>query len=887
MNRRQVINSIRSGLSNNGFDDALIVRDYEFADFSANESTVRQVPLAAFSGYPRTYRNACVAVAFSDNPHDREAFVYGHRSLGAPLFFEVFEGSVQPWSVGRDSANAIGGPFSLDSISGKFHENRTSWNPQALGRIKVPGDTRPNRQLDFFDAGLMPVLAEYFQSKLKDLLERSFVSTAECFEDLHGEKPAVAFLFPLLFRFVTAKIFMDRADAKGWDNLSSPRAVLEKAEDHSGSDLLKKLPKSFLHNKLLAEAWQSISNTLHFQNLSVPDLAYIYESSFINENTRRELGVHSTPLGLAEYIVQNLPWGDIPVDERRVFEPFCGHGIFLASAMNRLREDLPDDMNPRQRHNYFRRMLTGVEKDPLAIEVCRLVLTLSDYPNSNNWQLHPDDVFTWPGWDKALRSASVLLANPPYESFSPEQRRAAGATKTTPPGEMLRRIMVDPPALLGLVLPQSFLSSPFYQDANRSLAQRYENVSIVELPRIFRYADNETIALLASGRRESGSKTSVRYGEVLPGTTESFFEDFRISRQRSKKVTVSEDSNSFTLWIPTKDSIWDRLSHLARLGSVSELHKGINWIPRTDARSRTEPRADVAADVEKTGYRRGVEKMRGNLSQFHVRRFRYLSLLEKDQSPRDKAWKLAWYKRKVVCNAARFERKSPWRIAAWADAEGLAFTKEFFAIWPQDAVSEFAIAAILCSPICNAFSFTHDLERHNHISTLRRLPIPSISHLQNSGELHKRSKKLQSLLSKTTIDDEAVIEELVRLDAAVLDAYELSDRDQRQLLDQFQGWRRPVAPNFTEYFPEHFRDAISLNDLVTIRYDWESINERRCDLIDKDLSSSGLSSEERVELDRLQYLADMLVRLEAPYPNEKLDAMISNLKAEGKWIDST
>jgi hypothetical protein len=217
----------------------------------------------------------------------------------------------------------------------------------------------------------------------------------------------------------------------------------------------------------------------------------------------------------------------------------------------------------------------------------------------------------------------------------------------------------------------------------------------------------------------------------------------------------------------------------------------------------------------------------------------------------------------------------------------LAFTKQFFAIWPKDGVSVFAIAGILSSPIANAFSFTHDLERHNHISTMRRLPIPSVQHLCASGNLHKRSKRLQSMLEVETYDPDVVVDELLRLDAAVLDAYELPDRIQRQLLDQFQGWRRPIAANFNGYFPEQFPDAISLSDLVTIRYDWEETNERRCDLIDKDLSRDGLSADERAELDRLQYLADILVRLEAPYPNEELDAMIAKLKVEGKWIDST
>lgn len=49
---------------------------------------------------------------------------------------------------------------------------------------------------------------------------------------------------------------------------------------------------------------------------------------------------------------------------------------------------------------------------------------------------------------------------------------------------------------------------------------------------------------------------------------------------------------------------------------------------------------DVASDDPKPGYHRGAEKMRGNLSQLRLRQFRYLSLREADQNPRDKAWNL-------------------------------------------------------------------------------------------------------------------------------------------------------------------------------------------------------------------------------------------------------
>jgi hypothetical protein len=877
---------VLDGLSDLGFDSGTIARDYEFADFTGGRAQVRRIPLAAFSSYPPTYRNACAGLVFREAPYREEEFVFQHRSLGAPLLLEAFDDQFQPWAIGPEQAKRIGSPVPIDQSAAFFNEHRTQWSPESLGRIKALGEVKANRQLDFFDTGLLPVLSEFFQTKLKDLLERTFTATAMCYQHIHGAEASIEYLFPYLFRFVTAKIFMDRADAEGWDDLPSARAVLEKAETHSGSGLLAKLPDSYLHEDVLNEAWSGISQSFHFQNLSVPDLAFIYESTFINDATRRELGVHSTPVGLAEYIVQQLPWDEIPIDERRIFEPFSGHGIFLACAMERLRDDLNPNLTPRQRHDYFRRMLVGVEQDPLAIEVCRLVLTLSDYPNSNSWQLHQADVFNWPEWNQKLAASSVVLSNPPYESFSPEQRLAAGALKTTPPSEMLRRIMSNPPAMLGLVLPQSFLSSPIYQDANREIARRYGEVAIVELPELFRYADNETVALLASNRRTEGNSVSIRYSEVPRDGVDAFFKDFHVTRQRARIVAVPENRQSFSLWISAEDELWDRLVHLPKLDSFVEIRKGVNWIPRTDGQPRTAPRTDVVSDDELDGFHRGAEKMASNLAQFQLKHLRYLSLRQEHQDPKTRAYKHPWQKRKVVCNAARFKRKSPWRIAAWADAEGLAFSKEFFAIWPVEGVSEFALAGILCSPIANAFSLRHDLERHNHISTLRQLPVPSIAHLQPDGVLDKQCRQLQAMLQVDQPNADRVIEQLLRLDAAVLNAYGLPDRVQRQLLDQFQGWRRPVAVDFESYFPDHFSDVISLRDLVTIQYDWETANDRRCDLIDKELFDK-LTTDERIELDHLQLLADLLVRLKAPYPNDQLERFISRLKAEGKWTDST
>jgi hypothetical protein len=891
LNQRATIRSFRNALESAGFENQLIAEDYSFTDFEDNSAVLNHVPLAAFSGYPCTYRNACVGVLFGNKNANGAGWVHRHRALGAPLVFEVGEGMVQPWSVGPKEARPDGRPFPLSSLGASFQSHRTVWNKEALGRLKSASDAKPNPQLDFYDTGLLPVLEEFFQAKLKDLLERAFADTAECYRSVHGKDPAVEFLFPYLFRFVTAKIFMDRADAQGWNSLSTPRQILDKAESHSGSGLLKRLPAAFLDRRVLAKAWGSIDGTLRFHNLSVPDLVAIYEDLFIDDTTRRKLGVHSTPLGLASYIVNHLPWDNIPIDQRVVLEGFCGHGIFLAQAMERMSQDLDPKWTPRQRHQYFQKRLIGVEKDPLAIEVCRLLLTLSDYPNDNSWQLHHSDVFDWPEWDSALKSASVVLANPPYEPFPADERKRVGATKAQPPAEFIHRLMRQPPALLGLVLPKSFVSGPFFRDANRQIAQRYADVSIVELPKLFKYADNETVAVMASERRDAGKHVSVHYAEVLPDKTAEFLQDFRISRERTAKLAVPTAEQDFTLWIPPASSIFDCFADAPTLGQISKIRQGLHWNPRKDGKPRTALRMDVASDTPRKGFLLGAEKMAGNLAQLQLRNFRYLSILPEHHHPRDKAWRNPWEKPKVVFNACRFERKSPWRVAAWADTKGFSFTKAYFAVWPQTGVSEFALAAILCSPLANAFCFERDLDRNNRIATLENLPLPSVNLLGTSGKLHQQAKKLQALLSPCDFDrqpsEQNITEAFIRLDAAVLEAYDLPARVQRQLLNQFQGWKRPVAVPFTGYFPDHFKDVTTLKDFVAIQYDWDKTNERRCDLIDKELSKAGLTSEEHQELDRLQHLADLLVRLKEPYPLEELGGLVAELKAKGKWKPST
>lgn len=902
MTKNDVLTSFKAALQGIGYDEARVRRHYDFADFSGESTEVLRVPMVAFSDYPHSYQNACVGVVFVREDEQPGTSLARYRSLGAPLLMEVAEDRVQAWAIRSDSVQKLGKSFPVTDVGKVLTKHRPQWGIESLRVSRRPSRTQPTVQPDFFDRGLMPMLQRQFQQRLHQQLEFSYEAIRQRYLAVHDREPDVAALFAFLFRFVTAKIFMDRADAKGWDHLGDdPLAILRAAEKHTG--LLDKPESDFRRKAILETAWQTVSSSLHFHNLAVPDLAFVAESAFITPKTRKQLGVHSTPAGLAEYIVEQLDWDQVKWDQRVVFEPFSGHGILLAKAMERMGVDLPQSYTPAKRHEYFRQRLIGVEDQPLSLEICRLVLTLSDYPNGNSWDgLQCGDLFRWKGWDETLRTASVILANPPYETFDKAYREKIKATKTKPPAEMLHRIMKQPSALLGLVLPRGFLTDPVYREANRQIARSYGDVRIVELPPIFRYADNDTIALMASSRREAGTTVSLHYSEVPKGREEQFLEDFHVSQVRQSVVCIpdSRSKDAFSLRLLSADSVFAEIVPAWRLGDAADIRQGFHWKSRTDKKPQSAPRTDVAYNLggkARKGYHEGAEKRRGNLTQFQLLHTRMLSLNEADQDPSTRAHLRPWGQPKAVCNAGALEREAPWRFCSYADTRGLAFTKQFFAIWPGEGISVHALASILASPVANGFADWIEVSRRdNHIETLNALPLPDRQHLGPDGIIHRLAVELQDMLNvqpeffnQTRVPTEAeVLRAALNLDAAILDAYELTANQQQRLLRLFDGWHRPLPPpfnqSFTHYFPEGFSEEITLRQYLADQDaaadpEWnEALNAERCELIQKEYLEH-LTAAEVARLQSLQQQQASWVARHSTRDFARLDSILTELRS--------
>ena len=805
-----------------GYSSDLLKPEYQYADCLSASRAVGEIPLAGFAQFPPDYRNACIGIIFS-NGLSGEVNVIQHSALGAPLIFEITPSNVVPWKIehdrGQQKATKVFNPIPFNKIESVFKRQKSEWKPESIFRAKGFCFEKGVYQSDFVDAGNMSFLEGIIHRKMDELLQETISNVESFMRKKTKQSIGWQYIFQLLFRFVAAKVFRDRGHKGKWESDNALDALFGIGDHYADRRFTN---EKELDRNLISMIWESMLNSFHFQNLSVEDLAYIYENTFILKETRKEFGVHSTPSRVAEYIVRKLPFDSIEESGRRVLEPCSGHAIFLVSAMRRLRELLPSDMPYKKRHKYLSERLVGIETDSFACEVGRLNLTLADYPNPNGWKIFRENVFTMPHLDKEIEKTDIILCNPPFEGFNKEQKSTYKNIKSPyKPVEVLRRVLDNPPGLLGFVLPHKFTSGHSYKGFHKQLASIYGEVEIIGMPdSLFTHSDVDTVLLLAWDKDKHPGRVSLACREVKKGENISFFKQGKEPIFRQKSLHLKPDIKEFNLWIAPLSDVWDYLEDYPLLGDFTEIRYGIRWISKEEFRERGLSREKMVSDRPQKDFHKGHTLVTKNLQQFKLREQpKFLSLQPEFQY--DKSYKYAWGKPKVVCNATRFERKNPWRLAAVYDHEGLTFTKRFLSFWSTSNINYHLVLAILNSPMANAFMYTHDEGRDNNIETLKRLPIPELSNLKKEG-VEEITKELLSFMERS--DGEKYFEKgklkelLLRLDAAVLKAYDLPPKLERDILGFFEDHKRPVPCDFSRYYPPGFDAWLPLYEIISEKF---------------------------------------------------------------------
>ena len=127
----------------------------------------------------------------------------------------------------------------------------------------------------------------------------------------------------------------------------------------------------------------------------------------------------------------------------------------------------------------------------------------------------------------------------------------------------------------------------------------------------------------------------------------------------------------------------------------------------------------------------------------------------------------------------------------------------------------FALSAILNSPIANAFIFTHSPDYRFRAAALQQIPILRFIPTSLGDLVTEYSTRLNE---PQAFADSRLPDLLLQIDKAVLKAYDLTPRLERELLELFRGAKRPVAHDWEHWLPEDFKPFVPLQEYLSEQY---------------------------------------------------------------------
>lgn len=788
-----------------GYRREAMVRDYAFADILAESNETRTVPLVAFTRTPPSYRSAAFGVVNGKGRPPIE-LVQAHRALGAPLLFVIERNEVTVWRVRSENPPSAIEKIKVDRVAELFERNQADWHPDAIHRAKSVGTPAGGHQLDFVDLGLLPAIEGEIHIKLDRLLVETLDLARKAAPS--GGKLDARTVFRVVFRLLAAKVLQDRRhpSSEKW-NSDDLRSVLTGIERHYGLAEIDGRANPAMA-RMFGGAWAHLRAGINFSNISADDLAFVYEHTLVTPEARKLFDTHSTPRQVAEYIVQRLELYRHDPADLQIYEPFAGAGVFLVSALRHLRDLLPAVWSDRQRHNFLIDHVAGGEIDPFAREVAMLSLILADYPNHNGWHITETDLFIDGALKEALSGKNIVVCNPPFGAFTAKDKaRYPDASKKPAKAAAVLSAVIDAqPLAIGFVLPRSFILEKQFVDQRRRIEELYGSVEIVEFPdRIFGASTVESSALIARNPRPADTKRiSLRSTEVADRDRAEFLRTGRVTVQREIERELTELRGD--LWIPPLHDLWTYLEKTSQLGSVLKPRWGLRWNYDQDL---------ATSDIEKEGYRQGYLNAR-HFRQYTGVRATWLDFrLENLREGYDQDWS----KPKLIMNATRLSR-GPWRLGAVVDQVGRLYSQQFFGLWPvadAEQADLLSYCAIINGPVANAFLAVHSPRDRFRSSVVARIPFPASVPV----DLPKLVRDYLVLLAdqRPLVDSEP---ELVRLlaaiDAAVLEAYDLPLKLERQLLSYFRDSERPVPHAWKHWDDLYPVQGLSLAERVSGRF---------------------------------------------------------------------
>ena len=826
----RIICEVKENLQRCGYTGEMLQADYPY---QVGEHS--RIPLVGFASSVRDSRSSCICVlACSDAEGVSGEYIGSYRGLGAPVVFVRSGAAMQWWSIGARGTEHRK-TIEARNLGGFFDSYRDKFAPRSIWRAKNLGRVDKDRQLSFVDIGLMPLIEEEMGEQLGGLMTRVIGFLREPFTaDQLKQAENQQWVFRGAFWLLCARILKDKGVPRFVQlNLGDMDAVLKAVKTHYGAGQEVEAGTK-QQRSALERAAEEVSKHASLATLTTEAFGYMYEIVFVDEELRSALGIHATPSYLVDYIVWQL-WPyieEIPQEKRIVLEPACGHAPFLTGAMRLLRELFEGDEGAF--HKYAKKSLTGIETDSFAREIARLSLTMADVPNPNGWRVLDGDIYAGDALSKQAENATILLCNPPFEDFTPNEQAAykKGGQELkcfNKAAEMLWCTLPYMPggSVFGVVLPRGFLDKKNLADLRKMVLTDFELHQICSLPKkVFRYANHESVVL--TGRRKAQRlqakgvwKHKVLCRQVSREKLGGFKETYKGIDQYVLQSGFAEDPKAELKVIELGD-IWDYCDqNMAILESVAEGGRGLIY------RGRDLP--EGAKTFEKMRFAGAVKgyALFDKKTQLHELPTEYWMSLS-DEVIRRPMWGVERGRPQVLMNYAPISAE-PWRIKALIDNEGHPVTSRFLAFrvktneWSVDA-----LWGILNSPLANAFIYAHTTDRDIEAGIARKMPVPVCSR-ESLRRLERLVGDYRALMEKrgsefgVDVGEEAK-HQLLCVDAEVMRLYDLPPKMEKRVLDLFQGvQRKGVDFEFTGYYSEGFESAVPLHEYLSEEYQRSTI----------------------------------------------------------------
>jgi len=244
--------------------------------------------------------------------------------------------------------------------------------------------------------------------------------------------------FDEIFKLIFAKLYDERRNLK---NDQSPARFYVGALE-SASDARARIDKLFNDAR---DQWAGVfeaSDRLRLKDeslaycVSAMQYAYLLKSDadvlgaafevMINPSMKGGKGQYFTPRHVVDMCINVLN----PGESETIFDPACGSGGFLVSAMshvfNQIQAERDDDHETLENQkDYASNNVFGIDYDPLIAKVAKAYMLIwgdgrshirvADGLNSANWDDPTNAVFlTGPKGKQSLRQFDIIATNPPF-----------------------------------------------------------------------------------------------------------------------------------------------------------------------------------------------------------------------------------------------------------------------------------------------------------------------------------------------------------------------------------------------------------------------------------------------------------------------------------------